>query len=63
MNKMKDVASVFGKRLNQVFYITEPHYNKVKCRFSENGLEIFTGVWYPHEGWLVALLTGEATIV
>ena len=43
MNKMKDVASVFGKRLNQVFYVTEPHYNKVKCRFSENGWRFTQG--------------------
>jgi hypothetical protein len=67
-NKMPLIAEIFGKELNEEFFIRyssdESFY--YKARFSENGLLVFDdnyGDWALDAGWLLALLNGRAKLV
>ena len=63
MNRMADVARLFGKKLDEEF-IAVVGYEKVKCKFTNDGLknECFDS-WGVSNTFLGCLLTGEAVIV
>ena len=63
MNRMADVAALFGKKLNEEF--TAVIWDETrKCKFTHNGLKI-EGIdsWGVSNNWLGCLLTGEAVIL
>lgn len=64
MNRMADVAALFGKKLDEDF--TAVIWDSVvECRFTNGGLEIKldNGLYRNNGNWLSCLLTGEAEIV
>ena len=64
MNRMADVAALFGKNLNEEF--TAVIWDAMqKCKFTDEGLEAksLDGKWYKSDNWLRCLLIGEAVIV
>ena len=66
-NKMAQVAAIMGKKLYQAFSI-ESNVHKVakQVRFTERGMEYFDEScqrWYPTDGFLKEILTGDAVIV
>ena len=66
MNRMADVAKMFGKGLNEPFVAVIWDYVR-KCKFSDEGLEVEyvddSNDWVKSDSWLRCLLTGEAVIV
>ena len=66
-NKMAEVAALKGKELNEPFMV-ESNVHKVakQVRFTERGMEYFDDScqrWYPTDGFLKEILTGDAVIV
>jgi hypothetical protein len=66
-NKMTEVAAIVGKKLYQSFWV-ESNVHKVakQVRFTERGMEYFDDScqrWYPTDGFLKEILTGDAVIV
>ena len=64
MNRMADVAALFGKKLDEDF--TAVIWDSVvEYRFTNGGLEIKldNGLYRNNGNWLSCLLTGEAEIV
>ena len=67
VNIMDEVAALKGKELNEPFMI-ESNVHKVakQVRFTERGMEYFDEScqrWYPTDGFLKEILTGDAVIV
>lgn len=64
MNRMKEVAALFGKKLNEGFKAVIWD-SIMECRFTKGGLEIKldNGLYRNNGNWLSCLLTGEAKIV
>ena len=67
-NKMPLIAEIFGKKLNEEFFIRYSSDESFfyKAKFSENGLLVFDdsfGDWGLDAGWLLALLNGRARLV
>ena len=64
MNRMADVAKMFGKKLNEDFKAVIWD-SIMECRFTNGGLEIKmdNGLYRNNGNWLSCLLTGEAKIV
>ena len=65
MNRMADVAALFGKKLNEPFTVYVPfHKCKNEAVFDAHGLSIKSyGEWNYDSGYLMWLLTGDAKIV
>ena len=68
INKMPLIAEIFGKELNEEFFIrySSDELFYYKAKFSENGLLVFDdnyGDWTLDAGWLLALLNGRAKLV
>lgn len=63
-NKMKQVAELFGKELDEEFKAVIWD-SIMECRFTNGGLEIKldNGLYRNNGNWLLCLLTGEAEIV
>ncbi len=66
-NKMEAVAKLFNKKINEPFEI-ESNIHKAKkwVRFSDDGMQYYDSIcqrWYPTDGFLKELLTGQAVIV
>jgi hypothetical protein len=64
MNRMADVAQMFGKKLGEEF--TAVSWDEMKkCKFTDEGLKVkyLDGDWHKSDGWLRCLLIGEAVIV
>ena len=64
MNRMADVAKMFGNKLNEDFKAVIWD-SIMECRFTNGGLEIKmdNGLYRNNGNWLSCLLTGEAKIV
>jgi len=66
MNRMKEIAKMFDKEINQPFLIvSEVHKVTKKVRFSLDGMEYYDKMcdrWYPTEAFLREILTGKAKI-
>lgn len=67
INRMGDVAGLFGMELYEAFKI-ESNVHKVAktVRFSDDGLQYYDAMcqkWYNTDGFLRELLTGEAVIL
>lgn len=67
VNIMDEVAALKGKELNEPFMV-ESNVHKVakQVRFTERGMEYFDEScqrWYPTDGFLKEILTGDAVIV
>ena len=67
MNRMKEIANMFNKELEQPFFFTSEVYRiPKKVRFSLNGMEYYdniSGKWYQSTAFLRELLTGKAKII
>ena len=65
MNRMKEVAAMFGKRLNEPFTVYVPFYkHKNEAMFDVHGLSIKShDEWHNDSDYLMWLLAGEAEIV
>ena len=65
MNKMADVAHLFGKELGEHFCVSCCN-TRFLLKFTSDGLWVFDdywGHWTGEDGMLEALLTGKAVIV
>ena len=65
MNRMADVAALFGKKLGEEFTVDNGE-RSVKCRITESGLSFYHASyshWWDDSGLLIELLIGEAVIV
>ncbi len=67
VNIMDEVAALKGKELNEPFMIeSSTHKVAKRVRFTEYGMEYFDEMcqkWYPTDGFLKEILTGEAVEV
>lgn len=67
MNRMKEIAKMFNKEIDQPFLIvSEVHRVAKKVRFSLDGMQYYDKMcdrWYPTEAFLREILTGKAKII
>ena len=68
MNRMSEVAAIFGVQLGETFNVTlRANGAKVLCKFEEDGFYTKTRYWSSpgyvlNNAWLKFLLTGEAVL-
>jgi len=68
MNKMADVAKLFGKKLDEEFFIRWGNVEYM-CEFTARGLRCYPSAknnikyTYSNNDWLFLLLIGEAVII
>lgn len=66
VNRIKQVAKMFGKELGEEFYARlDGHKFDIKCRFTKGGFEqsIIDGLWNDNDRFFKLLLIGRAEIV
>ena len=66
-NKMNAVAKLFSKQFGEPFRLESNVHKFAKwVRFTERGMEYYDegcGRWYPTDGFLKEILTGQAVII
>lgn len=66
MNKMEQVAALFGKKLGEEFWARiVGNKFEIKCKFTANGFKqtVVDGVWHDNDAFFSLLLIGKAEIV
>ena len=66
-NKMEVIAALFGKKLNEAFYVKGKYRDRDTVRFTKSGVErqdaMWFGDWALDDEILRRILTGKAVIV
>ena len=66
MNRMKEIAAMFGKELEEEFVIQDAYRYRMTAKFSEEGLLVYHVVgreWQNNHYWLNELLAGKVVII
>ena len=66
INRMEEVAKMFGLELEEHFHITKKSYENTVYKFTKDGVAFYDNklrTWYESVGALAGILTGETEVV
>ena len=66
INRMAEVAKMFGLELEEHFHITKKSYENTVYKFTKDGVAFYDNklrTWYESVGLLAGILTGETEVV
>ena len=66
INRMEEVAKMFGLELEEHFHITKKSYENTVYKFTKDGVAFYDNklrIWYESVGALAGILTGETEVV
>ena len=66
INRMAEVAKMFGLELEEHFHITKKSYENTVYKFTKDGVAFYDNklrTWYESVGALAGILTGETEVV
>ena len=66
INRMAEVAKMFGLELEEHFHITKKSYENTVYKFTKDGVAFYDNklrTWYDSVGVLAGILTGETEVV